>query len=199
MLEHNTGGKLYRRTSLGSNLLAGFFLVYVFVLNVTTVTDYTMPLPSYSLPIFVALGLDQRWAMYSSGPAQYSYWFTIPGVLANGSEVDLLPATADEDPDRAGPASWDKPQKVNETFHDMYWLRYLTTLTRPGSQDRLLHFGGYICRSWNEWHPEGPMQLQTFNIVYFTQSTLPNVERGDVQISGDLATPLQVGRLQPTT
>ena len=160
-IDEGAGGvALQQRSSSGSNLLAAFFLVYVFILNVTTVTDATMPLPSYSLPISVALGLDQRWAMYSPRPAQYSYWFTIPGILADGRQIDLLPAAMDQDPDRAGPVSWMKPGTVNETFRDMYWLRYLTTLTSSGSQDRLLSFGGYICRSWNAWYPEGPMQLR---------------------------------------
>lgn len=179
--ERHGGRMLYQRFSLGLNLLAAFFLVYVFVLNVTTVTDDSMPLPSVSVPMSVALGLDQRWAMYSPRPAQFSYWFTIPGVLANGDEVNLLPAVADRDPDRAGAVSRDKPGNVNETFRDMYWLRYLTTLSRSGSQERLLQFGGYICRSWNDWHPEGPMQLQTFDIVYFTQPTLPDGERGAIE------------------
>lgn len=180
-LERHAGHTLHRRSSPGSNLLAAFFLVYVFVLNVTTVTDATMPLPSVSGPMSVALGLDQRWAMYSPRPAQYSYWFTIPAVLANGNEVDLLPAVADQHPDRATSVSWDKPGNVNETYRDMYWLRYLTTLTRPGSQERLLHFGGYVCRSWNEWYPDGESQLQTFDIMYFTQPTLADGERGDIE------------------
>ena len=179
--ERHAGHRFHRRSSPGANLLAAFFLVYVFVLNVTTVTDAIMPLPSVSAPMSVALGLDQRWAMYSPRPAQYSYWFTIPAVLANGSEVDLLPAIMDRDPERAASVSWDKPGNVNETFRDMYWLRYLTTLTRAGSQERLLHFGGYVCRSWNEWYPGGESQLQTFDIMYFTQPTLPDGERGDIE------------------
>jgi hypothetical protein len=150
-------------------------------MNITTVTEYDMPLPDYSVPMSVALGLDQRWAMYSPRPAQVTYWFTIPGVLKDGRQVDLLPATANQEPDRAGEVSWEKPPNVNETFRDMYWLRYLTTLTRPDPQERLLHFGGYICRSWNAWYPDGPMQLQTFEIVYFTQPTLPDGNRGDVE------------------
>ena len=169
------------RSSLGANLLAAFFLIYVFIMNVTTVTDYTMPLPNYSLPMSVALGLDQRWAMYSPTPAQFSYWFMIPGVTQDGTQVDLLAAVADQNPDRAAAVTWDKPDNVNETFRDIYWLRYLTTLTLPNSEERLLNFGGYICRSWNEWHPDGPMQLQTFEIVYFSQPTLPEGKRGEIQ------------------
>jgi hypothetical protein len=178
--ERQGKGRLVLHSSVVSNLLAAFFLIYVFIMNITTVTDYDMPLPDYSVPMSVALGLDQRWAMYSPRPAQVSYWFTIPGVLKDGTQVDLLPAAADQEPDRAGPVSWERPPNVNETFRDMYWLRYLTTLTRPDPQERLLHFGGYICRSWNAWYPNGPMQLQTFEIVYFTQPTLPDGDRGEV-------------------
>lgn len=98
-------------------------------MNVTTVTDYTMPLPNYSLPMSVDPGLDQRWVMYSPTPAQFSYWFTIPGVMQDGTQVDLLAAAADQNTDRAAKASWDKPDNVNETFRDISWLRYLTTLT----------------------------------------------------------------------
>jgi len=174
------GGTFILRSSVFSNVLAAFFLIYVFIMNVTTVSSYTMPLPSYSLPMAVALGLDQRWAMYSPAPAPYSYWFTIPGVLRDGQQMNLLDATITQDPDRAGAVSWDKPANVNATFHDVYWLRYLTTLTMPSAQERLLNFGGYVCRSWNKWYPDGPMQLQTFNIVYFTQPTLPEGKRGEI-------------------
>lgn len=169
------------RASTASNLLATFFLIYVLTMNVTTVTEYTMPLPQYSLPMSVALGLDQRWAMYSPTPAQFTYWYTVPGVLSDGRQVNLLPAVANQDPARVEEVSWDKPSSVNESYRDIYWLRYLTTLMMPSSQERLLHFGGYICRSWNEWYPDGPMQLQTFDIVYFTQPTLPEGVRGSIE------------------
>ena len=169
------------RSSAGSNLIAAFFLIYVFVMNITTVTDYTMPLAEASLPMAVALGLDQRWAMYSPTPAQFTYWLSVPGVLNDGRKVELLQAVTHQEPDRIDEVSLDKPGNVNETFRDIYWLRYLTTLSMPVAQERLLNFGGYICRSWNAWYPEGPMQLQTFDIVYITQPTLPDGKRGDIQ------------------
>jgi hypothetical protein len=149
-------------------------------MNVTTVSDVSMPAPSVTLPMAVALGLDQRWAMYSPTPAQFTYWFTMPAVLADGRSVDLLQAVTYQDPDRITDVSWDKPDNVSATFRDMYWLRYLTTLTMTTAQERLLQFGGYTCLSWNSWYPDGPMQLQTFEIVYFTQPTLPNNTRGEI-------------------
>jgi hypothetical protein len=168
------------RPSLATNVLAAFFLIYIFIMNITTVSAYTMPVPRVTLPMAVALGLDQRWAMYSPTPAQFSYWFTVPAVLADGTQVDVLQAAMYQDPDRVREVSQDKPSNVRATYRDIYWLRYLTTLTMPTAQERLLHFGGYVCRSWNEWYPDGPMQLQTFDLVYFTQPTLPDGERGDI-------------------
>jgi hypothetical protein len=169
------------RPSFANNVLAAAFILYVSIMNVTTVSSVSMPAPSITLPMAVALGLDQRWAMYSPTPAEFTYWFTMPAVLADGRSVDLLQAVTYQDPDRVTQVSWDKPRNVSATFRDMYWLRYLTTLTMPNAQERLLQFGGYACRSWNNWYPDGPMQLQTFEIVYFTQPTLPNNTRGEIE------------------
>jgi len=179
--ERGTERAISLRSSVGSNLLAAFFLIYVFVMNITTVTAYTMPMPEVSSAMAVALGLDQRWAMYSPTPIQFTYWLTVPGVLGDGSQVELLQAVTHQDPDRIDEVSLDKPANVNETFRDIYWLRYLTTLSTTTAEERFLNFGGYVCRSWNEWYPVGPMQLQTFDIVYFTQPTLRDGERGEIQ------------------
>ncbi len=108
-------------------------------------------------------------------------WLSVPGVLNDGRKVELLQAVTHQEPDRIDEVSLDKPGNVNETFRDIYWLRYLTTLSMPVVQERLLNFGGYICRSWNAWYPEGSMQLQTFDIVYITQPTLLDGKRGDIQ------------------
>jgi len=35
--------------------------------------------------------------------------------------------------------------------------------------------------SWNEWYPDGPIQLPTVDIGYFTQPTSPYSERGIIE------------------
>jgi len=39
-------------------------------------------------------------------------------------------------------------------------------------ESRRRYFGKYICRTWNAWHHDGPLQLKTFQILAFKERTL---------------------------
>jgi hypothetical protein len=163
------------RSSLLTNLLALFFLVYVFFFNLTTVTDYT--LPTYAQPLSQLLGLRQTWDMFAPWPSKQTEWFVIPGTLRGGHEVDLLAPIIHRNPDLTPAVSGEKPPSVRTTFRDLYWRKYLLALKDDDADDRLLYFGKYICRTWNSWHPDGPLQLQTFEILAFAERTLPEGRR----------------------
>ena len=161
-------------SSLPANLLALCFLVYVFLINLATVSDYTIP--ASIRPFRELLGLRQTWNMFSPTVKQTD-WYVIPGTLKDGSQVDLLAPIIDRNPDLAKPVFWDKPPNVRATFRDMYWRKYLVGLRDDETENRRLYFGKYICRTWNGWHPDGPLQLQSFDILVFEEGILPEGQR----------------------
>jgi len=162
-------------SSLPTNLLALGFLVYVFLINLATVSEYTEP--GYTQSLSQLLGLRQKWDMFAPWPLKQTEWYVVPGTLDDGSQVDLLAPVIYRNPDLAKPVSWDKPSDVRATFRDMYWRKYLGALKDDDAENRRVYFGKYVCRTWNAWHPDGPLHLQTFDLLVFREITLPEGQR----------------------
>jgi len=160
------------RSSLATNLLALFFLLYVFCWNLTTVSEFSMPDRVRSPGFF--LGLDQSWAMFAPYPSKSGGWYVIPGTLRSGQQVDLLPVTRDDF--RPHEVSWEKPQYVVRIYKNQHWRKYFSNILKEEYADQRLHFGRYICREWNARHA-GAEQLTTFQITYMLEETLPDYRR----------------------
>ena len=82
------GERITLRSSFATNLLAFFFLLYVFSWNITTVSELKMP--ERLLPLNYFLGIDQSWGMYAPYPSKDDGWFIIPGTLRGEEQVDLM-------------------------------------------------------------------------------------------------------------
>ncbi len=164
------------KASLTTNLLACFFLLYIFCWNLTTVSDFA--LPDRAVPIGYFLGLDQRWAMFSPNPSTQDGWYVIPGTLRDGTKTDLMSVTRDDY--RLHEVSWDKPQRVKYTYKNERWRKYLENLWSQDHADERLYFGQYICREWNSRH-ESPQQVMTFEMVYMLENTLPPGQQPKVE------------------
>jgi hypothetical protein len=160
------------RSSVRANLLAAFFLVYIFALNLSTVSDVRVP------PQLVSLGgllrLEQKWNMFSPYPNKKDGWFVIPGVLRDGKRVELSAVTLGDLGIREG-VSWEKPRRVADTFKDLHWRKYMVNLAAPRYEDLRVHFGRYICREWNARHDRGEA-LHRFQIYYMVEPTLPDYQ-----------------------
>lgn len=164
------------RSSLLTNLLAAFFLLYVFCWNLTTVSAFTMPERAY--PIGPFLGLDQHWGMFAPSPTKQDGWYVIPGTLRNGRQTDLMSIThGDFD---LHEVSWEKPQDVNDIYKNERWRKYMENLWEKQHADQRLYFGKYICREWNARHT-GAEQLIDFQIIYMLEETLPNLQESKPQ------------------
>ncbi len=158
------------RSSLATNVLAAFFLVYVFCWNLTTVSEFSVPDRVYSLGY--SLGLDQSWSMFAPYPSKAGGWYVIPGTLRDGQEVDLLPVTSDDL--RLHEVSWEKPEHVGSIYKNQHWRKYLSNILKEEEYtDQRLYLGRYLCREWNAHHT-GAQQLMTFQITYMLEETLPD-------------------------
>jgi hypothetical protein len=159
------------RSSLVTNLLALFFLLYIFWWNLTTVSNFTMP--ERLVPLGHALGIGQKWDMFAPYPAKDDGWYVIPGDLEGGQQVDLMPITRDDYTLHG--VSWEKPENVADTYKNEHWRKYLEKIRGPDDKGQFLHFGRYICREWNARHA-GDEQLVNFQIIYMQEQTQPDYQ-----------------------
>jgi len=168
------------RSSFFLNLVTGFFLVYVFVWNLTTVSAVTITEDARALGRF--LGLAQYWTMFAPYPTNGSTWFIIPGTLRDGREIDLLPALLHDDPNLLPEVDWEKPRNLRSYFNgEERWRKYFEVLSGDHYPDLLLPFGQYICINWNNAHQDSPLELEAFDINYYWQPTLEDYHLGSPQ------------------
>lgn len=156
------------RSSLVSNLVVLFFLVYVLCWNLATVSAITIP--ERAVPIGSFFGLEQYWTMFAPYPIKDEGWYVIPGDLRDGEKVDLMPVTRDDF--RPHELSWQKPY-VPGTYKNEHWRKYFENIFQDQYANQRLYLGQYICREWNARHT-GDEQLETLSITYMRQPTQPD-------------------------
>ena len=161
------------RSSLVTNLLAVSCLVYVFLWNLTTVSDFSMP--DDIRPVGNLLGLKQSWNMFAPRPTTVTGWYVIPGTLSDGRQVDLVRAVVHDDPELVQDVSWERPDDLDAIFEDKYWRKYLDAIRDDSAQRR--YFAQYVCREWNATH-DGGSELVSLQFVYVKEKTLPDQRRG---------------------
>ena len=161
------------RSSLATNLIVLFFLLYVLCWNLMSVSEFRMP--QRLVPIAYFLDLEQSWDMFTPYPAKDDGWYVIPGTLRGGQRVDLMAVTRDDFRVHEG-VSWEKPRDVAGTYKNVQWRQYLYWIREPGNHDQFRqHFGLYICREWNARHA-GAEQLRDLQIIYMYEETLPSYQ-----------------------
>ena len=168
-----SGSTMMLRSSLATNLLAAFFLLYVFCWNLMTVSAFTMP--ERLVPLAPLLGLGQSWVMFAPHPIKDDGWYVIPGTLRGGQQVDLMAVTRNDYHPREG-VSWEKPRYVVDTYNNEHWQKYLENIRQEGYADLRRPFARYICRKWNARHT-GDERLVTFQMVYMLETTQPDYRR----------------------
>ena len=156
------------RLSPLTNLLAAFFLAYIFCWNLTTVTSFEVPERLENVGEF--FGLGQSWSMFAPSPSDEAGWYVMPGTLRGGQKVDLMSVTRD---DFGGYAvSWEKPEYVAGVYETNHWRKYMSAINDDEyPEDVQLQFADYVCDEWNARH-EGPDQLRALK-VYSVEAETP--------------------------
>jgi hypothetical protein len=156
---------LARRASAWVNLLAGGLLLYVLLWNFRTVDN--SPAQSWLSHRYNWLGetlrLDQRWGMFAPSPFRDNGWYVIPGLLWNGTEVDLFRDGA--------PVTWEKPASIASMYRSDRWRNYMIALYRDRSKGHRPYFGSYLCREWNARHRTRGTRLHRFDLCYMLERT----------------------------
>jgi hypothetical protein len=141
-------------------------LAYAFAWNVREldVNRWSRWFPARFNLIGFTLRLDQKWTMFAPHPPLETGWYVIPAKLRGGGEVDLFKG--------AGPVFYDKPEDVAATYLDQRWRKYWMNLHAKDHSAYRIHYGRYLCRSWNEQH-SGPDVLESLEIVFVREFTPP--------------------------
>ena len=180
------------RSWLVTNLLALFFLFYVFCWNITTLTPLSMPTtPGYALGPF--LGLYQNWIMFAPDPPKDDGWWIVPGDLQGGRQVDLMSVVRGDYGLRE--VSYEKPDSITATYKNEHWHKYLEFLATledvkdtpqlraarvVDQREQRENFADYLCRAWNERHA-GDERLEDLRIIYMRETSLPDYQRPEVE------------------
>src|SRR5215216_1202810 len=175
--EHGSAASTERTTlrpSFVTNLLALFFLFYVFAWNLQYFSGSDMP--ERLRPLGYLLGLNQRWGVFAPAPIKTGGWYVIPGTLHGGQQVDLMPAALRNDFELREGVSWEKPEDVPYTLKNKYWRNYLSDIRYSDNEELRNEFGRYICREWNARHA-GAEELTNLQIVRMEVTTLPDYQR----------------------
>lgn len=147
------------KASAISNGLAIFFLIYIFLWNMTSVN---IPLLSPQSQVIGSLiRVDQYWNMFAPYPIKEDGWFVIPAKLRNGEEVDLFTG--------GGPVKWEHPKLCSVLFKSDRWRSFMMNLIfGENNAINLSNYAGYLCQEWNKNHPY-EQNLVTFDIIFMAK------------------------------
>jgi hypothetical protein len=161
-------------SSLPGNLAAACFLLLVFGYNLGTVSAYQ--LPAETRPLITSLGLYQNWSMFAPAPPTDTRWHVLAGTTERGEAINLLRALTHDDYTIVDPFTLDVPPDITSGYYgDIRWRRYLGALDQGSKDIQRARMASYVCRSWNDLHPDN--HLVTLTFIYIS---LPTAAGGDL-------------------
>lgn len=156
-------------TSPVVSIVALGFMGFVFAQNLSTVPALSFRPGDGFVTVRQALGLYQNWSMFAPHPEITSPWPVIPGVLRDGTPVDVYNRTE-------GLPTLDKPQLVHRAYENYRWRKYISNIEDrsydANATDFALAYGRYLCRRWNEDAAPG-RELDRFEILFQVEWTNP--------------------------
>jgi len=108
------------------------------------------------------LSLDQRWDMFSPDPARSDGWMTMPAVLADGSEIDLL---------SGGPVD-NSSERYSDPLYTR-WAKVQERIASVGFTDYRQEYARSFCRSRNLHLAPGESPIVTFDVHYVERVIRP--------------------------
>lgn len=152
--------------------LAGAFMFLTLLMwNLTTIKRYNIQAPFFQ-NVTRWIHLYQEWNMFAPYPKMDNIWVEVPGVLNDGTEIDVLYGTRD--------IYSVKDQRFVKMIPNEHWRKFYLNLSERN--DYAKYYGGYLCRLWNtrnqKW-VEGTT-LRKMEIVVYSQPNLPDGEKGGI-------------------
>lgn len=148
-----------------------FMFVTLLMWNLTTIKKYHIKAPFFQ-NVTRWLHLYQEWNMFAPYPKMDNIWVEIPGILSDGSEIDVLTGSRD--------TFSIKDQAFYDQIPNEHWRKFY--LNMSDRNDYARYYGGFLCRKWNErnikW-VEGTT-LRKFEIIVYSQPNLPDGDKGGI-------------------
>lgn len=124
--------------------LATFFLICVFLWNLSSVEKINFKIPEHIKKISFLLGIEQGWVMFGPKTIKEDFWYIYPATLKNGKQIDLF-AYGEE-------VSFEKPKYLlSAMYRNHRWRTYIRNLW---VENNLLYpsYAQYLCNIWNQTH-----------------------------------------------
>lgn len=131
--------------------------------NLAGMGAFGLRFPSELRSSWFAIGLDQRWEMFSR-PIREAAWFGIPAKRADGTDVDLFSGEA--------APRLTRPQLISADFPDDRWRKLFLAAEMTNRDALRMAMGRYFCRE-NSSSQLGARGVEAFLIVRFSQATDP--------------------------
>lgn len=148
-----------------------FMFVTLLMWNLTTIKKYNIKAPFFQ-NVTRWLHLYQEWNMFAPYPKMDNIWVEIPGMLSDGSEIEVLTGSRD--------IFSIKDQAFYDYIPNEHWRKFY--LNMSDRNDYARYYGGFLCRKWNErnikW-VEGTT-LRKFEIIVYSQPNLPDGDKGGI-------------------
>ena len=111
--------------------------------------------------------LDQVWDMFAPYPMTEDGWFVLRGVLHNGQYVNLW--------EPGEPLPYTKPARVNRTYRNQRWRKYLMNTWDQVNRNHRRYFGNWLKYNWDTTQSEGERmrQVHRVEIYYMLERTPP--------------------------
>jgi hypothetical protein len=168
------------RTTPLLNVFAALCLIYVFLYNLTTVSDFR--LPQESRPVTYSLGLYQKWNMFAPYPPLSTMWYVVRGYTDDGRAINVLPNVVRGEFDELVPFSVFEPENIPDGYyHNKFWRKYFDAMADDGYKQEQLAFATYTCVQWNAVH-SGPERLDRLELIRLRKATLPDDKQGEVKL-----------------
>ncbi len=140
---------------------AAVLLVYTLGLNVAGLVSQARGRPSTAGWKWLnsGAGLGQKWGMFDEIPSKDG-WYVARGVLADGSEIDLL--------QQGAPLTWDRPPHPAGMFPNHRWrklFREMCYFDDFGYQVFREPVARFLKRDWNSRHP-ATRQIAELDLVF---------------------------------
>lgn len=158
----------YSKIKLDGGVIQKSFAIFIIGLVFAWNLEGTNAIPGFDIrgnynDLVFALQLNQQWNMFAPSPMTGDGWFVVDGQLFDGSSYDILN-------DRRYTEL--RPKKLDTQYKDVHWEKFLLNLKFSPENYKIIYFARYLCRSWNDTHPEEKW-VRTFKINYMMELTPP--------------------------
>jgi hypothetical protein len=155
-------------TAVAFEITAAFLGAYVLVCNLGTL--FVHELPGRPERLAYAVGIDQRWSMYTGPFHRTTGWTVLHARLRDGRDVDLLTGKEGD--------LWQRPAVPSAIYPNWRWFHYYTRCIWDRGEPYHADLAAYLCRQWNSSHRAGE-RIDSLEIVWMVEYCTEDGGRSD--------------------